>query len=129
MIGAKVGLLSSVLPKVISLEVLVIEVLDLSFIHFVFTQVHENLLSSIQIDLHAVEDVLDQVRQGVPRVLLIVQVLHIMALFEGGRPQLLNLLKQAPQAELADLRCHLLGLRRRGRRSRRTIHVLHLLNF
>ena len=50
---------SSLLLNAITLEVLMVKLLNLRLVEIILTEVHENLLPSIQVDLHPVEDVLN----------------------------------------------------------------------
>jgi len=50
---------SSLLLNAITLEVLMVKLLYLRLVEIILTEVHENLLPPIQVDLHPVEDVLD----------------------------------------------------------------------
>ena len=72
-------LLADLVPKAVLFEVLLIEVLHVRLVHLVLAQVIEDLLASIEIGLHSVIDVLDQVRQSVALICLVVQIFHSLA--------------------------------------------------
>ena len=72
-------------PEAVILEVLNVEFVHVRLVHLIVAKVHENLFPSIQVDVHPVEDVLDQVSKGVFGVLLIVQALHRLLVLQCSR--------------------------------------------
>ena len=52
----------------------------MSLIHLILAEVHEYLPAPVQVNLNAMEDILDQMCQCIPAILLIVQILHRLVL-------------------------------------------------
>lgn len=63
-------------PEVVLREVVRIEVVHIFNDLLVYAQVMEYLSPSAKVNLNAVEHILDQVRQSLARILLLVQILH-----------------------------------------------------
>ena len=61
-------------------------------VHLILTQVYEDLLAPVQVNLYAVEYVLDQVCQRVPSIRLIVQIVHPMATVQCFRTHVTDLI-------------------------------------
>ena len=66
-------------PKIVSCEVIVIEVAHILLVTLVHAKMMENLTPPGQVDLDSSEHVLDQVGEGVARILLLIQILHAPA--------------------------------------------------
>ena len=76
---------AGLLPEVIFREVIRIETLQVLPVELIHAQVIEYLPPPAKIDLHSAENILNQVREGISRILLVVQIFHSTPLLESFR--------------------------------------------
>ena len=95
--------------KVLHREVVLVEILDVRAVKLILTQVHKYLFTSIEVDAHAVRDVLYQVCEGVAPILLIVHIRHHLMRIEGLRFHISYVLHEILQSHAAQLSRHYVG--------------------